>query len=244
MYKAGKNEELFSELLAFRLGKLLGLTMAEYGAAGEFIKSRDFTQNAEVDFEAAAGIIGDQSDYIKIYEVLKSMDANIAEQYALMCYFDGLIYNMDRHENNFGVLRDSDTGEVLSLAPLYDHNISLIARGYPNHEPKDRLISDFAELAIHIGKSIQVPKLSEREILKAAADIPFEPPVTDAIKNPREFTARYLVSRQTALEQLCRGMLTFAAPSVLNQIRDYKNQQRENPAPSRKPRKSKNDPER
>jgi len=217
MVKAGKPEELFSELLAYRIGKLLGLNMAEYATAGDFIKSRDFTDDARVDFEPAIGIIGDQSDYVKIYETLRGLDTSIASQYVRMCYFDGLIYNMDRHENNFGVLRDSDTGEILSLAPLYDHNIALIARGYPNRAPDDLLIRDFAALIHHVGKPIYVRRLTERELLNLIKSIPFEPPVTDVVSEPREFIARYLLQRQAALADRCQGLVRFERPSVHDQ---------------------------
>jgi hypothetical protein len=215
MYKAGKQEELFSELLAFILGKSLGFPIAEYESAGEFIKSRDFTDNAKVDFEPAAGIIGDVSDYVEIYETLRSLGENLAEQYVGMCYFDGLIYNMDRHENNFGVLRDGSTGVILSLAPFFDHNISLIARGYPSGSPKDMLIRDFAELMNHIGKPLRVRKLNERELLKSIAEIPFEPPATFDVPEPRDFTARYILRRQDALKEQCRNMLRFIDSKAL-----------------------------
>ena len=201
MYKAGKQEELFSELLAFKIGEALGLPMAEYKADGAFIKSRDFTDNARIDFEPAISIIGDEPNYIKIYDTLRAVDESIAEQYVMMCYFDGLIYNMDRHEHNFGILRDNDTGEILSLAPFFDHNISLISRGYPIRTPNDALISDFTALLRHTNKPLQVHMLSERELLSLTKDIPFEPPATEEVPQPREFVARYLISRQRALTE-------------------------------------------
>uniref|UniRef100_S0DG05 HipA-like C-terminal domain-containing protein n=2 Tax=termite gut metagenome TaxID=433724 RepID=S0DG05_9ZZZZ len=246
MFKAGKPEELFSELLAFRLGKLLGFPMAEYEAAGDFIRSRDFTENAGVDFESAAGIVGDEPDYIKIYEALRTLGENLAGQYVKMCYLDGLIYNMDRHEHNFGVLRDSDTGEVLSLAPFFDHNIALIARGYPSRAPGDALITDFAELVRQIGAPLCVRRLTEQEVLAEALGIPFDPPATDAVPDPKAFTARYLISRQAALEEQCRGLLVFGndRPSVLGQIRAAKNEQRACPPPTPGKPKSKTGPER
>ena len=199
MYKSGKQEELYSELLACRIGRLLKISMAEYEPAGDFIKSRDFTDNASVDFEPAAGIIGDEFNYITIYNALNAIDADIAAQYVLMCYFDGLIFNMDRHEYNFGILRNSDTGRILTLAPLFDHNIALIARGYPDREPKDMLITDFAELIRHIGKPFHIRKLTESELINAALSIPYELPVTDKITTPKVFTAQYLQARQKAL---------------------------------------------
>jgi len=212
MYKAGKQEELFSELLAFNIGQSLGLPMAEYRADGAFIKSRDFTDNARVDFEPALSMIGDVSDYIKIYEMLRAMDEAIAEQYVMMCYFDGLIYNMDRHEHNFGVLRDNHTGEILSLAPLFDHNISMISRGYPSRAPGDALISDFTALLRYTDKPIRVRRLSERELLSLAREVPFKPPTTEAVPQPQDFIARYLVSRQKALEEQNRELIRFFTP--------------------------------
>jgi hypothetical protein len=185
----------------------LGLSVAEYEAAGAFIKSRDFTDSARVDFEPASGIIGDESDYVKIFEMLRTFGESIAAQYVAMCYFDGLIFNMDRHENNFGILRDADTGEILSLAPLYDHNISLIARGYPASEPNDMLITDFAELLRHIGKAFKARKLSEPDVLTLVRGVPFAPPSTALVPDPREFNARYLLKRQAALSERCGDRL-------------------------------------
>jgi hypothetical protein len=209
MIKAGKRSELFSEMFAYEIGKLLGFPMAEYAAEDGFISSRDFTDSARVDFEPALGIIGDESDYFTIYTALKKLGASLAEQYVPMCYFDGLIYNMDRHENNFGVLRDTDTGEILSLAPFYDHNISLVSRGYSIREPADRLITDFVEFVNRAGITFSAKRLHETELMAAARGIPFEPPATDAVPDPRKFTAGYVIKRQAALEKLCDERLRF-----------------------------------
>lgn len=188
--------------------------MAEYEADGAFIKSRDFTDNARVDFESAAGIIGTESDYVKIYEALWALRPDIAEQFVLMCYFDGLIYNMDRHENNFGVLRDNNTGEILSFAPFYDHNIALVSRGYPDRAPNDILISDFAALIRYVGKAIHMRELTMQDVFQLVQSVPFEPPVTDAVSQPREFTARYLLQRQKALEEQSIGLVRLTPLSI------------------------------
>jgi len=207
MYKAGRNEELFSEFMAYHIGKTLEFPMAEYESTEKFIKSRDFTNSADLDFEPAVSIVGDTSDYVEIYEALKQISEDIAEQYVLMCYFDGLIYNMDRHEYNFGILRNSDTGEIISLAPFFDHNIALISRGYPKNAPSDALISDFTALMRHIGKPIRVRKIAESEFLTLVNKISFEPPATENVAHPREFVAMYLASRQSALEAQNRELL-------------------------------------
>ncbi len=43
-----------------------------------------------------------------------------------MMVFDSLILNTDRHMNNYGMIFDTDTGEILRPAPLFDHGNSLL----------------------------------------------------------------------------------------------------------------------
>jgi len=214
MAKAGRPEELYSELLSYHLGKLLKLPIAEYRANGAFILSRDFTDGAKVDFEPAAALIGDESDYLKIYEALKPFGEAVTHPYMRMCSFDALVLNMDRHEHNFGVLRDSETGAVLSLAPLFDHNIALVSRGYPRNITAvgDRLIQDFAELLQHVGKPIALPKLSRGKIERCMNKIPWELPQTDDVTAPRQFVVEYLSNRQKELGARCKDLLILRVP--------------------------------
>ena len=43
-----------------------------------------------------------------------------------MCVLDAIILNTDRHYGNFGVLFDTDTLEIRGMAPVFDHNRSLL----------------------------------------------------------------------------------------------------------------------
>lgn len=43
-----------------------------------------------------------------------------------MCVLDAVILNPDRHYGNFGVLFDTDTLEICGMAPVFDHNRSLL----------------------------------------------------------------------------------------------------------------------
>lgn len=72
---------------------------------------------------------------------------DVAKQYLLLLWMDTVCYNMDRHTENFGVLRDVNSGEILSLAPNYDNNIALISNGYPSDvlRKHDGLIRFFKE---------------------------------------------------------------------------------------------------
>ncbi len=48
-----------------------------------------------------------------------------------MIFYDALLHNDDRHNQNAGVLRNSSTGEIIGLAPYFDYNLGLISTGVP-----------------------------------------------------------------------------------------------------------------
>jgi len=70
-------------------------------------------------------------------------------------------------------------------------------------------IRDFTSLLNHTGKILRVLKLSEKDFVNMMHYIPFNPPETDDIPHPREFTAKYLVNRQSALENQNSELLRF-----------------------------------
>ena len=54
------------------------------------------------------------------------------EKFKSMLVFDALVFNEDRHMGNYGVMRDSATGEIRGMAPIFDNNMSLFAGAMPN----------------------------------------------------------------------------------------------------------------
>ena len=148
LYKRGSEEEYFSELFVYQLGKRLSFDMAYYEMDGGYIRSRDFTDGAAMNFETADGIVGGDDDYEHCFQLLYSLSPKIAEQYLRLIWMDTLCLNMDRHTKNFGILRDTETGKILRLAPNYDNNVALISRGYVKDisRQSDTLIRFFREL--------------------------------------------------------------------------------------------------
>ena len=163
MYKKASHEELFSELFACRLGQALGMNMAEYYRGDGYIKSPDFTDDAAVNFEPAAAFMGENEDYADVIEQLKLICPQAINDYIRMIFLDTIIANPDRHTNNFGLLRNTETGELLGLAPNFDNNMALISRGYPSKPGRnDVLIRLFRELTDQYPEYKQVlPILTE-----------------------------------------------------------------------------------
>lgn len=48
------------------------------------------------------------------------------EQFRRMIVFDGIVFNIDRHMGNYGVIFDNDTLEIKEMAPIFDHNLALL----------------------------------------------------------------------------------------------------------------------
>lgn len=118
MLKSGNDLENFSELFIYIFGKRMGFEMASYELEDGYVRSEDFTNGASVNFEPAAGIVLDNEDYTDNFNALLPLSEKAARQYVGMVWLDAVCFNMDRHTQNYGVLRDVETGEILSLAPL------------------------------------------------------------------------------------------------------------------------------
>lgn len=168
MYKKANHNELFSELFVFELGKALKMNMAHYERGQGVIKSLDFTDSAKVNFEPASTFMGDNEDYEDVVTELQKICPEAIADYVRMIFLDTVVANPDRHTNNFGLLRDVDTGKLTGFAPNFDNNMALISRGYPKKSTsKDLLISLFNELLDnHPMYKAYLPELDESTVKK------------------------------------------------------------------------------
>lgn len=56
----------------------------------------------------------------------KADEYGLQDKFRRMFVIDAVIMNEDRHKNNFGFLVENDTQAVVDMAPLFDHNVSLL----------------------------------------------------------------------------------------------------------------------
>lgn len=174
LYKQGNQQEIFSELFIYELGRLLGFDMAHCVAWEKGIKSRDFTDGAKLNYEPARSLVGDEVEYVFNYNRIKELKPAMAKAYLDILFIDTICFNMDRHTENYGFLRDSQTGEFLRMAPNFDNNIALISRGYPSdlERKNDLFIHDFLELLNGEKIDYQMPRLDEDMIREALVKTP------------------------------------------------------------------------
>ncbi|MDD3350191.1 MAG: hypothetical protein PHC40_04960 [Eubacteriales bacterium] len=214
MYKSGRAEELFSELFVYKLGCALGFPMAEYKMDGEYIKTKDFTEG-KWNFEPAASFLGDNEDYSDNYHAFQQFGQRIADEYLSLIVLDTLCVNMDRHTYNYGVLRDQETGEILRLAPNFDNNIALIARGFlsPGRR-QEGLLTLFKDFVQKEGLKPILPICSETMIDKILMEMDF--PVD------KGFVKDFILSRYEEMRVLCREPERIPLEAQLTQAKAEK----------------------
>lgn len=186
--------EKFSELFVYRLGDYLKLNVARYfldDNRDDIILSEDFTDDGYFIFEHMESLIGDSEDYIDNIRLIESINKELVEndnrdlvlEYLDILFMDTICMNVDRHTQNYGFLRDLETGRIKSMAPNFDNNLSLISRGINEniHHSPDRMISDFREV-IDMCSWYNIPRLDEealREVVvlcneDCGTDVPIE----------------------------------------------------------------------
>ena len=201
MYKTGNDNELFSELFICRLGEKLGLSMAHYELDDGYIRSKNFTDGTDLNFEPISAIMGENEDYQDCFQVIDALSPDLAQQYLRIVWMDTVCYNMDRHTENFGFLRDIHTGVIQSMAPNYDNNIALISRGYPSTTDRshDGLIGFFRDFlascpaAKELYQTMAIPKITEAMIWECLDEIPIEV--------NRRYITDFILNGQEAVEQ-------------------------------------------
>lgn len=166
MVKHANDRERYSEMYIQKLGEYFGYSMAEYFYYDEEnISTHDFTDE-KYNFEPIHSLVGDDVDYDVVIDCLKKLGDDFVKDYFKIIFLDALSINPDRHEFNFGLLRDLDTGEILKLAPNFDNNLALISMGIPKVLPtvKNVMVRDFIDAVKNNPGYFELPSLTLKDL--------------------------------------------------------------------------------
>ena len=124
--------EPYSELLAYQVAHAMGLNAIAYALTrwhGSVCSTCDLFNTRDVSFVPLYSALPRESiaklGLNRAMEYYFAISPADTDALLSMLSFDSVIANKDRHFGNLGVMRDNATGEVLRMAPLFDHNLSL-----------------------------------------------------------------------------------------------------------------------
>lgn len=118
-----------NEVVASKIAKKMNIDHVEYSpiyideTSEKISMCPCFIQNSNMEFVNALQIANETKLFNKgLYDVFKEM--GFQQEVDKMIQFDYLIGNTDRHEKNFGIIRNAETLEIIAFAPLFDNGSS------------------------------------------------------------------------------------------------------------------------
>lgn len=140
LLKNGTKNEVRSESISSQVGVIQGFNVVRYEiqqvvipedniVLNDISSCENFTTD-NIYLESMNAFIGEDEDYKVSIDKLKELEeennCSLIVDYLNMLALDYIVYNVDRHTHNYGVLKSFDEGRVVSMAPIYDFNMSLL----------------------------------------------------------------------------------------------------------------------
>lgn len=188
LYKSGTRQQIFSELFSYNFAKLININTAIYEYDDGYIRSKNFAD--KYNFEPLAAYLGSNEDFKYVFDRLYELDKNIAKDYLKLVFFDAVVCNIDRHNENLGLLRDRNSGDIISLAPNFDNNLSLYSTNSelnaPNKDGMIKMLVDFLhknENAKNLFLEIEFIDVDTSQVNDLLKQIPIEMEKEDILVN-------------------------------------------------------------
>ncbi|MBO4396656.1 MAG: hypothetical protein J5819_09975 [Eubacterium sp.] len=145
LYKKGSSgfanagKEMYSEFYASQYAQAICDDSVPYDLVdfkGNIVSRCRMFTTADEGFVPIYKYLEDKSyDYDELLDVFDSY--GFADDFRHMLVLDSVILNEDRHYGNFGFIVDNDTFEIKRFAPVFDHNMSMLARAMPDDLTED-----------------------------------------------------------------------------------------------------------
>lgn len=170
--------EPFSEYYASQIAEIISHKYVKYSIGMHHnklvSKCRLFT--SEEDGYVSAIKVLEEKGHNKISYLINTFaDLGFEEDFRRMVILDALIVNIDRHAGNYGFIVNNETQEIKCMAPVFDHNRSLL---YSLESEKLDNVEDYMRL--------QLPRIGGD--FNTAANILLTPEIRSDLLNLKYFT--------------------------------------------------------
>lgn len=133
-------KEAYAEYYMAQIAEVMEFDYVSYDLKmfhNQLVSSCPIFTNENEGFVPMYYLLRDNDRKLKGLNLLKALREVYNDEVKLgdMLLFDSLIYNIDRHLGNFGMIVDNDTGEILRPAPIFDNGYSMLnLMKYPQDE--------------------------------------------------------------------------------------------------------------
>lgn len=166
LLKNGARDEVISEVIASQVGVMLGFNVVNYEIQKVFFPENNIVLNEisacenfttdNIYLESMFAFIGDDEDYKVTIDKLKELEeennCSLIADYLNMLALDYIVYNVDRHTHNYGILINFAEGRVVSMAPIYDFNMCLLGNQCELKEESPKYLAEFFIEAVKYSK--------------------------------------------------------------------------------------------
>jgi hypothetical protein len=124
---ANTGNEPYSEFYAFQIANAMGLNAVEYKLSqwkGRLCSTCELFTNQKYSY-IPTGRIVTEGGWGSIIDYYQALGESYYESLVDMLIFDAVICNRDRHFNNFGLIVDNQTNQIVDTAPIFDNGLSL-----------------------------------------------------------------------------------------------------------------------
>lgn len=132
LLKTGRNKvglEPYSEYYASQLAGLLCKNSVKYDLdvyRDTVVSKCQLFTSEETGYVPAVKCVSEREHKRLSYLLSFFENLGLEEEFRRMIVLDALILNIDRHAGNYGFLVDNETQEIKGMAPIFDHNLSLL----------------------------------------------------------------------------------------------------------------------
>lgn len=134
--------EPYSEYYASQVADTLGYNHVKYSLdiwKDQVVSICPLFTSKEISF-VPIGLIVKSGGIKNVFNYIKEL--GFQKDLSNLLLFDAITANQDRHFGNFGLLRNNDSGEYISLAPIFDNGESLLSKALPDDFESDQAFDE------------------------------------------------------------------------------------------------------
>ncbi|CAM3313811.1 transcriptional regulator [Helicobacter labetoulli] len=211
-------KEAYAEYYMSQIAEVMEFDYVPYDLKmfhNQLVSSCPIFTNENEGFVPMYYLLRDNDRKLKGLNLLKALREVYNDEVKLgdMLLFDSLIYNIDRHLGNFGMIVDNDTGEILRPAPIFDNGYSMMNLLYKDDLDNVALTLNYSQSYLELNFDLQMKLFVESRHTTNLQKL-----TTFTFKRHEQYNLsnEWLESTEQCIQQRAKKALEFIEEKTLN----------------------------